>query len=92
MSAPPLIDVKIMRQDYRSQGSYVATVAGVHGIARLLCKRPHLSRIVADRTELSDALKGRGIGHASLARIQALCPFVNAEQLRHPERADAFLP
>ena len=31
--------LKIERQDYKTRGSYVATVAGTHGIARLAYQR-----------------------------------------------------
>ena len=57
--------------------------------------------ISADHTGVPDAFRGTGAGVALVARLVAdaraegvkivpLCPFVNAQRLRHPEWADTF--
>ena len=57
--------------------------------------------VIADHTEVPEALRGTGIGEAMVQRlvdsalsegfkIIPLCPFVNAQRRRHPEWADAF--
>jgi uncharacterized protein len=93
--------INIDRQDYRTRGSYVATVSGMHGIARLGYRRERDDLIVAERTEVSPQLSGLGVDRALLERmvedsrregvkIYALCSYVNDERQRHPEWADAF--
>jgi predicted GNAT family acetyltransferase len=97
--SPELINID--RQDYRTRGSYVATVTGMHGIARLGYRRERDDLIVAERTEVSPQLAGLGVDRALLERmvedarregikIYALCSYVNDERQRHPEWADAF--
>lgn len=97
--SPELINID--RQDYRARGSYVATVTGMHGIARLGYRRERDDLIVAERTEVSPQLAGLGVDLALLERmvedarrerikIYALCSYVNDERQRHPEWADAF--
>jgi uncharacterized protein len=98
MSAEP---VRIQRQDYKSRGSYVATVAGTHGIARLAYRRERDDLIVAERTETSEQLRGLGVDHALVermvedarrenVRIYASCSYVEEERRSHPEWADVF--
>ena len=59
------------------------------------------SLVSADHTGVPDAFRGTGAGLALVARmvddaraegfkIVPLCPFVNAQKLKHPEWADAF--
>ena len=56
---------------------------------------------IADHTGVPDALRGTGAGLAPVERLVAdaraegwkivpLCPFVNRQQARHPDWADAF--
>lgn len=59
------------------------------------------SQVIADHTEVPEALGGMGAGLALVERlvtdaraqgfrIVPLCPFVNAMRRKHPEWADAF--
>lgn len=93
--------IDIQRQDYPTRGSYVATVVGVHGIARLGYKRERPDLVIAERTEVSDALEGKGVGLALVTRmvedarregfkIFPMCTYVKDERSRHPEWADVF--
>jgi predicted GNAT family acetyltransferase len=97
----PAENITIERQDYKTRGSYVATVAGVSGIARLVYTRPRDGFIVAERTESSPQFEGLGVSLALVTRmvedarrenvkIYALCSYVEEERRRHPEWADAF--
>ena len=91
----------IERQDYRTRGSYVATVSGTHGIARLAYRRERPDLIIAERTETSEQLRGLGVDLALVQRmvedarrenvkIYALCTYVEEERRNHPEWADVF--
>jgi predicted GNAT family acetyltransferase len=93
--------IDIQRQDYRTRGSYVATVPGIHGIARLAYKHERPGLVIAERTEISESLDGKGVGLALLTRmvedartegfkIYALCTYVEDERRSHPEWADVF--
>jgi uncharacterized protein len=93
--------IVIERQDYRTRGSYVATVPGMHGIARLGYRRERSDLIVAERTESSPQFEGLGIEIALIERmigdarresvkIYALCSYVEEERRKHPEWADVF--
>ena len=95
------MDPVIERQDYRSRGTYVATVPGLHGIARLNYRRERPDLIVAERTETSEGLQGSGVSLALVTRmvedarkegvkIYALCTYVEDERRQHPEWADVF--
>lgn len=57
--------------------------------------------VIADHTDVPEALRGTGAGQALVARlvedaraqgfaITPLCPFVNAQRRKHPEWADVF--
>ena len=93
--------LKIERQDYKTRGSYVATVAGTHGIARLAYRRERSDLIVAERTETSPQLQELGVDLALVERmvedarrervkVYALCTYVEDQRRRHPEWADVF--
>ena len=93
--------INIERQDYKTRGSYVATVAGIHGIARLFYRREKADLIIAERTETSEQLQSLGVGLALVQRmvddarrekvkIYALCTYVAEERRNHPEWADVF--
>jgi hypothetical protein len=91
----------ITREDGPTKGRYVARVDGVSDVAELTFSKvnPHL--VIADHTDVPDALRGRGLGLALATRlvedaraqgvkIIPLCPYVNAERHKHPEWADVF--
>ena len=91
----------IQRQDYKTRGTYVATIPGVHGIARLNYKRERPGLIIAERTEWSDTMKDTGAPLALIARmvedarregvkIYPLCTYVADQRRAHPEWADVF--
>lgn len=93
--------INIERQDYKARGSYVATVTGMHGIARLAYRRQREDLIIAERTEISPELTGLGVDLALIERmvedarreqvkIYALCSYVEGERRSHPEWADVF--
>ena len=97
----PAENITIERQDYKTRGSYVATVAGVSGIARLTYTRPRPGFIVAERTEGSPQFEGLGVNLALVTRmvedarrenvkIYALCTYVEDQRRKHPEWADVF--
>jgi predicted GNAT family acetyltransferase len=93
--------INIERQDYKARGSYVATVTGMHGIARLGYRRQREDLIIAERTEISPQLAGLGVDLALIERmvedarreqvkIYALCSYVEEERRSHPEWVDVF--
>ena len=94
--------IKIHRQDYKSRGTYVATLVGVHGIARLNYKRERPDLLIAEHTETSETLRDHGVAGALVARmvedaradgvkIYALCSYVDDQRRAHPEWADVFV-
>jgi uncharacterized protein len=96
-----MTDMKIERQDYKTRGTYVATVPGTHGIARLNYKRERDDLIIAEHTETSPSLEGQGVALALVTRmvedarkegvkIYALCSYVESERRAHPEWSDVF--
>ena len=94
--------IKIQRQDYKARGTYVGTLPGVRGIARLNYKRERPDLIIAERAETSDTLREHGVAVALVARmvedaradrvkIYALCPYVEDQRRAHPEWSDVFV-
>ena len=82
-------------------GRYVARVDGIDAEAEVTFTKSSPTLIIADHTGVPDAFRGQGVGRLLVARmvedarkdgfrIFALCPFVKAESLKHPEWADAF--
>jgi predicted GNAT family acetyltransferase len=101
MTAQSTHSIHIDRQDYRTRGSYVATMPGVHGIARLGYRRQRDNLIIAERTEVSPQFDGLGVDLALVERmvedarresvkIYAECSYVNDVRRSHPEWADVF--
>ena len=97
----PADSVVIERQDYKTRGSYVATVTGMHGIARLAYRHARDDLIIAERTETSEQLRGLDVELTLLERmvqdarrekvkIYALCSYVDEQRRSHPEWADVF--
>ena len=94
--------IRIQRQDYPTRGTYVGTLAGVHGIARLNYKRERPDLLIAEHTETTDSLREHGVTGALIARmvedartdrvkIYALCPYVDDQRRAHPEWSDVFV-
>ena len=94
--------IKIQRQDYTARGTYVGTLPGVRGIARLNYKRERPDLLIAEHTETSDTLREHGVAGALVARmvedartdqvkIYALCAYVDDQRRAHPEWSDVFV-
>lgn len=94
--------IRIQRQDYPTRGTYVGTLHGVHGIARLNYKRERPDLLIAEHTETTDSLREHGVGAALVARmvedarsdrvkIYALCSYVEDQRRAHPEWSDVFV-
>jgi predicted GNAT family acetyltransferase len=94
-------DVTITREVGPTKGRYVAKVAGIDAEGALTYSRANAHLIIADHTEVADALRGRGIALALATRlvedaraegvkIVPLCPYVNAERRKHPDWDDVF--
>jgi uncharacterized protein len=94
--------IRIQRQDYKARGTYVGTLEGVHGIARLNYKRERPDLLIAEHTETSDTLREHGVSGALVARmvedarsdgvkIYALCSYVEDQRRAHPEWSDVFV-
>lgn len=89
----------IRREVTDSKGRYVLTRED-HA-AELTYSQLGPTQVIADHTEVPEALAGTGAGLALVERLVAdaraegfvivpLCPFVNAMRRRHPEWADVF--
>ena len=94
-------EIRIQRQDYKTRGTYVATIPGIHGIARLNYKHERPGLIIAERPEVSETLKDKRAALALLPRmvedarqegvkIYAVCTYVEDQRRKHPEWADVF--
>ena len=94
-------EVSIAREVGPSKGRYVARVDGIEAVGELTYSRANPHLIIADHTDVPDALRGRGIALALAIRlvedaraegvkIIPLCPYVNAERRKHPDWNDVF--
>ncbi|MCX7888765.1 MAG: N-acetyltransferase [Rhodobacteraceae bacterium] len=92
-------DGTITREGGPAGGRYVLRSGALE--AELVFSPGGTGRVVATHTGVPAALRGAGAGRrlverlvadarAEGFRIVALCPFVKAQALRHPEWADAF--
>ena len=87
------------RSEDGSKGRYTLSEGGHSAV--LTYSRLGATQVIADHTEVPDALSGTGAGLALVERLVAdaraegfrivpLCPFVNAMRRKHPDWADAF--
>jgi len=94
-----LSDDNITREETESKGRYVLRENGAEAELTYSIASPTL--IIADHTEVPDAMRGTGAGRRLAIRliedaraggykIVPLCPFVNAERRKHPDWADVF--
>lgn len=94
-------DLAIEREENGSHGAYRAIVEGHK--AEMTCSRTGEHLIIIDHTAVPDALRGRGVGQALVARAVAdareggfkifpLCPFAAAQFRRHSEYGDVLSP
>ncbi|MDO6731668.1 GNAT family N-acetyltransferase [Marinovum sp. 2_MG-2023] len=92
-------DFSITREESGSKGRYSLERDGHR--AELTYSRLGATQVIADHTEVDDALRGTGAGLALAERLVAdaraegfriipLCPFVNAQRRKHPDWADVF--
>ena len=91
---------EISLQDNGSKGRYVLrSAAGAE--AEMTFTKVSEKLIIIDHTEVPDAFRGQGAGlrlvtravedaRAAGKKIIPLCPFANAQFLRHPEWADVL--
>ena len=95
--APP--DLPIEREEGPSKGRYYVRLDGHE--AEMTWSRAGESTIIIDHTYVPEALRGRSVGQALVARavrdaraegrqIVALCPFASAQFARHPEWQDVL--
>ena len=94
-------DVTITREVGPTKGRYVGRVAGSDAEGELTYSRANPHLIIADHTEVPEALRGRGVAlalatrlvedaRAESVKIIPLCPYVNAERRKHPDWDDVF--
>ncbi len=94
-----MADHVITREVSGHKGRYVIRENGDEAELTYSITTPEL--VIADHTFVPDSFRGTGAGLALVTRfiadaraegfkIMPLCPFVNAQRLRHPEWADAF--
>lgn len=94
-----MTEPEITREVGGSKGRYVLRRNGEEAELTYSITSPVL--VIADHTLVPDSFRGTGAGLALVTRLVAdaraegfrimpLCPFVNAQRLRHPEWADAF--
>lgn len=92
-------DPAIRRDVTGTKGRYILELEG--GTAELTYSIASPQMVIADHTDVPDALRGTGAGlrlvtqfvedaRAEGFRIVPLCPFVNAQRRKHPDWADAF--
>ena len=92
-------EFSIAREEGGSHGAYRAIVEGQ--AAEMTFSRTGEHLIIIDHTSVPDALRGRGVGQALVARAVAdarergfksfpLCPFAAAQFRRHGEYQDVL--
>ena len=95
-----MADTEITREKGPTKGRYVLRLNGAE--AELTWSVVSPTQIIADHTEVPDAMRGTGAGRRLVERlvadaraegfkIVALCPFVRAQAQRHPEWRDVFV-
>jgi predicted GNAT family acetyltransferase len=93
------MDFDIRREDRSSGGRWVVDVDGHE--AEMTFSRASPVLIIIDHTSVPDALRGRGVGQALVARaveearrdgfrIIPLCPYAHAQFDRHPDWQDVI--
>lgn len=98
-----MIQTKVMitYEDLDHKARYVARMVGVEGEGELTITKISDKIIIADHTSVPDSMRGKGAAAALVQyliddarskkqRIIALCPFVRAQSMKHPEWADVF--
>ncbi len=94
-----MAELNITKIEDGAKARYVAHVDGHEAELTISILSPQT--VIADHTDVPDALRGTGVGlalaerlvrdaRAGGFRIVPLCPFVNAQRRKHPDWADAF--
>jgi predicted GNAT family acetyltransferase len=94
-----LSEAKIRREVEGTKGRYILSLDGQQAELTYSILSPQT--VIADHTDVPDALRGTGAGLALAERlvtdarrdgfrIVPLCPFVNAQRRKHPDWADVF--
>ena len=89
----------IEREEGPSKGRYVVRLD--RSEAQMTYSRAGAGLIIIDHTEVPQALRGRGIGEAMVARgvadarregkkVVPLCPYARAQIMKHPEWQDVL--
>ena len=92
-------EAKIRREVEGTKGRYILSLDGQQAELTYSILSPQT--VIADHTDVPDALRGTGAGLALAERlvtdarrdgfrIVPLCPFVNAQRRKHPDWADVF--
>lgn len=92
-------ELHIEREDRATGGVYRLAQDG--GVAEMTFSRAGTSMIIIDHTDVPEALRGRGLGDALVARAVAdareagtkivpLCPFAASQFRKHPEFVDVL--
>ena len=90
---------EITKETGTTKGRFVIRKDGAEAELTFSITSPTL--VIADHTGVPDSFRGTGAGKALVAalvadaraqgyKVMPLCPFVNAQRLRHPEWADVF--
>lgn len=93
-------DAAIIRERGATKGRYVLRDGEAEAEPTLSILGP--DRVIADHTEVPEAMRGTGAGRRLVERLVAdaraegftviaLCPFVRAQARRHPEWSDVFV-
>ena len=94
-------DIKITREEAGTQGRYVGRIDGIDGEAEITFTRRSPNLISADHTNAPESMRGTGAAMALVTRMIAdarlegfkiipVCPYVQAQYMRHPEWADVM--
>jgi uncharacterized protein len=89
----------IERREGETKGRYVVRLDGAE--AEMTYSRAGAGLVIIDHTHVPEALRGRGIGEAMVARgvedarregkkVVPLCPYARAQIMKHPEWQDVL--
>ena len=91
--------MQIVRESKDSSGRYVARITGIEGEAELTFSIAESGLVTAEHTFAPKSMRGTGVAKMLVARlvtdaridgfkIVALCSYVKAQFIRHPEWND----
>ena len=93
--------MQIVREMKNNAGRYVARITGIDGEAELTFTQEGSSLVMAEHTFAPETMRGTGVAKALVERlvadartggfkIVALCPYVKAQFVRHPDWDDVI--